>query len=210
MSAGYSLGETPLSIEINDIDRQTLLATLLKDDGPSPHPSPLRPSLRLTPSSSSLTEDFSSHESSSVQASTSLLSLSVPSVDYASSSTSIQTPNCDSDCEDFVLEDGDGECEESMSYLIPHPDSGVHFHACSKQLIMVSPSPTVHRVVSIYYRRNRVYKVNSQKPVFAHQPSFSPDDVLVSARADPHIAMVRRGAKSGKLTLTLHNHSQFG
>ena len=209
MSAGYLLGEAPLSVKVNEADEQTLLARLLQEDQSPPRPSPLRPSLRLPSSSSSLREDFSSYESSSAQASTPLLSLGVPSIDYASSSTSIRTPNYDSDSEGFGLEDGDGECEESMSCLIPPPNLGVHFHACSKQLIMVSASGAVHRVVSIYYRRNRVYKVNSQKPIYAHQSSFSPDDVLVSARADDHVTIVRRGAKSGKLTLTVHKHSQF-
>ena len=160
----------------------------------SPPPTPLRPSLCLSASTSSFAWDSNSRlfESSS--------SLDVPSL--ASSQTSA---NCDSSCED----DDPNQGQEDAPELIPYPEPGVHFHARHKEFVIIAPSSAVHRLVTVEFNGSSVHKVHSRKPLGVHVPSFSPNDIVLSARGENHIAVVRRGAKSNKISLTIQGRSEY-
>lgn len=226
MSQGYFIGdegEQPpdeslplLGVSFPTIEEESekTLTAPLRDDIPAP-PSPLRPSLRLSRSSSI---NFNRPPSRSF-ASTS--SLSVPGLTSASTSTlrsdnsswdGAESSICDeSAASDTELDDNDADAYDSVSKAIPTPCRGVHFHARRKHfVIMPPPHSSAPRVVSVQFQGSKVKDICSRKPFGANLSSFSHQDVTLSAKGPDHVAMVRRNAKSNKVFLTVHRRGMSG
>ena len=176
-----------------------------------PPPSPLRPSLRLSRSSS-----INFERSPSRRSFLSTSSLNVPSLTSATSSPrSLQNDNSSWDgAESSILDESDSsetELEDTDNYIskaIPPPCRGVHFHARRKHFVIIPPPKScVHRVVSVQFQGDKVREISSRKP-FGANTSFSQDDISLSAKGADHIAIVRRSSKSSKIFVTVHRRGE--
>lgn len=174
-------------------------------------PSPLRPSLRLSRSSSI---GFDRPPSRSLASPS---SLTVPSLTSASSSTlTLRSDNSSWDGAESSTGDESASSEteleaadNSILKVIPAPSRGVHFHARRKHFVIIPPpKSSVHRVISVQFQGSKVREIKSRKPFGANSASFSPDDLALSAKGADHIVVVRRGPKSSKIFVTIHRRGE--
>lgn len=180
-------------------------------------PSPLRPSLRLSRSSSISFEP----SALKIKGAGSPSSLGVPSFASRSSSsllsngsslsqTSITTNESgdESDDEDSDVDDG-SEISSSISNMIPN-SRGAHFHAHPKQFVILPPpSSSVHRVISVHLTGNKVREVKSRKPFGVNSSALSFDDLTLSAKGKDHVVLVRRTSKNAKVSVTIHRRGSL-
>lgn len=113
-----------------------------------------------------------------------------------------------SDDEGSDVDDG-SEINSSISEMIPN-SRGTHFHAHSKQFVILPPpSSSVHRVVSVHLAGNKVREVKSRKPFGVGSSALSSEDVTLSAKGKDHVVLVRRTAKNAKISVTINRRGMI-